>query len=91
MNLVSLPWLTSIGAVMITMYKEEPRFHQPSMLIESLMNVDSLITKWRCELNLSWHKNIKLFDCVFPYPTALYGSLLSVEEYYLNQSLTFEF
>ncbi|TRY73180.1 hypothetical protein TCAL_08175 [Tigriopus californicus] len=36
-----------LGVIMINLYKEEPRFHQPSLLLEELMNIDSLITKWR--------------------------------------------
>ena len=40
------------GALMISMYSEEPRFHQPHTLLMALMDIDSLITKWRCELFL---------------------------------------
>lgn len=35
------------GALMICMYREEPRFHQPHQLLMALMDIDSLITKWR--------------------------------------------
>ncbi|XP_023348799.1 tryptophan 2,3-dioxygenase, partial [Eurytemora carolleeae] len=35
------------GALMISLYREEPRFHQPSQILQSLMDIDSLITKWR--------------------------------------------
>jgi len=35
------------GALMISLYREEPRFHQPSQILNSLMDIDSLITKWR--------------------------------------------
>jgi len=35
------------GALMISMYSEEPRFHQPHTLLMALMDIDSLITKWR--------------------------------------------
>jgi len=35
------------GALMIWMYREEPRFHQPHQLLLALMDIDSLITKWR--------------------------------------------
>ena len=38
------------GALMISLYRDEPRFHQPSQILLSLMDIDSLITKWRCEL-----------------------------------------
>jgi len=36
-----------LGALMISMYSEEPRFHQPHQLLMALMDIDSLITKWR--------------------------------------------
>ena len=36
------------GALMISLYREEPRFHQPHNLLLALMDIDSLITKWRC-------------------------------------------
>jgi tryptophan 2,3-dioxygenase len=36
-----------LGALMISMYSEEPRFHQPHQLLIALMDIDSLITKWR--------------------------------------------
>ncbi|RVE39872.1 hypothetical protein evm_015478, partial [Chilo suppressalis] len=35
------------GAIMITMYRDEPRFSQPHQLLTLLMDIDSLITKWR--------------------------------------------
>lgn len=35
------------GALMISLYREEPRFHQPHQILQSLMDIDSLITKWR--------------------------------------------
>lgn len=41
-----------LGAIMINLYKEEPRFHQPSLLMELLMDLEVEITKWRCELVL---------------------------------------
>ena len=37
------------GALMISFYREEPRFCQPYQLLNLLMDVDSLMTKWRCE------------------------------------------
>jgi len=37
------------GAVMITFYRDEPRFSQPHQLLTLLMDIDSLITKWRCK------------------------------------------
>jgi len=36
-----------LGALMISCYSEEPRFHQPHQLLIALMDIDSLITKWR--------------------------------------------
>ena len=38
------------GALMISLYRDEPRFHQPSQILLALMDIDSLITKWRCEM-----------------------------------------
>nr|KAG5686942.1 hypothetical protein BaRGS_029480 [Batillaria attramentaria] len=35
------------GAMMISLYRDEPRFNQPFKLITLLMDIDSLITKWR--------------------------------------------
>lgn len=36
------------GAIMITLYRDEPRFSQPHQVLTALMDIDSLITKWRC-------------------------------------------
>lgn len=41
------------GAIMITFYRDEPRFSQPHQLLTLLMDIDSLITKWRCKLVFS--------------------------------------
>lgn len=38
------------GAIMITLYRDEPRFSQPHQILTLLMDIDSLITKWRCKL-----------------------------------------
>lgn len=35
------------GAIMITFYRDEPRFSQPHQMLTLLMDIDSLITKWR--------------------------------------------
>jgi len=35
------------GAMMIHLYREEPRFHQPFQILTLLMDIDSLFTKWR--------------------------------------------
>lgn len=35
------------GAIMIKVYRDEPRFSQPHQLLMLLMDIDSLITKWR--------------------------------------------
>lgn len=34
---------------MITFYRDEPRFSQPHQILTLLMDIDSLITKWRCK------------------------------------------
>lgn len=36
------------GAIMITLYRDEPRFSQPHQILTLLMDIDSCITKWRC-------------------------------------------
>lgn len=35
------------GALMISLYRDEPRFNQPFQILLLLMDIDSLITKWR--------------------------------------------
>ncbi|GAB0098977.1 Tryptophan 2,3-dioxygenase [Sergentomyia squamirostris] len=35
------------GAIMITFYRDEPRFSQPHQILVLLTDIDSLITKWR--------------------------------------------
>lgn len=37
------------GALMVSLYRDEPRFNQPYNILNLLMDIDSLITKWRCE------------------------------------------
>lgn len=39
------------GALMIMLYREQPRFQGPYQVLSLLMDIDALITKWRCELN----------------------------------------
>ncbi|XP_050295282.1 tryptophan 2,3-dioxygenase [Anthonomus grandis grandis] len=35
------------GAILITFYRDEPRFSQPHQILNLLMDIDCLITKWR--------------------------------------------
>ena len=35
------------GALMISLYRDEPRFNQPYQLLVTLMDIDSLLYKWR--------------------------------------------
>lgn len=35
------------GAILISLYRDEPRFHQPYQILTYLMDIDSLLTKWR--------------------------------------------
>ena len=35
------------GALMISLYRNEPRFQQPFQVLTLLMDIDSLMTKWR--------------------------------------------
>lgn len=38
-----------LGALMISLYRDEPRFNQPYQLLVTLMDIDSLLTKWRSD------------------------------------------
>lgn len=38
------------GALMIYFYREQPRFSQPYQILTYLMDMDSLLTKWRCNI-----------------------------------------
>lgn len=49
------------GAIMITFYRDEPRFSQPHQVLTLLMDIDSLITKWRCNYDHSLNL-IRLLD-----------------------------
>lgn len=40
------------GAIMITLYRDEPRFSQPHQVLNCLMDIDSFMTKWRCKYTL---------------------------------------
>ncbi|EEC18251.1 hypothetical protein IscW_ISCW023056 [Ixodes scapularis] len=40
-----LSHLAMQGAMMISLYRDYPRFHQPYYLLTLLMDVDSLVTK----------------------------------------------
>ena len=42
------------GAIMITFYRDEPRSSQPHQLLTLLMDIDSLITKWRCKYQIKY-------------------------------------
>ncbi|XP_070198004.1 tryptophan 2,3-dioxygenase-like isoform X2 [Littorina saxatilis] len=35
------------GAMLISLYRDEPRFNQPFQMLTLLMDIDSLMTKWR--------------------------------------------
>lgn len=37
------------GAILITLYRDEPRFSQPHQILTTLMDIDALMTKWRCK------------------------------------------
>lgn len=41
-----------MGALMIMLYREQPRFQGPYQILSLLMDVDALITKWRCKKRL---------------------------------------
>lgn len=47
------------GAIMITLYRDEPRFSQPHQLLTVLMDIDSLMTKWRCKYGQDRNISIK--------------------------------
>lgn len=48
------------GAILITLYRDEPRFSQPHQVLNCLMDIDSFMTKWRCELIRTLHVNFVL-------------------------------
>ena len=43
-----LTYLAFQGAMMISLYRDEPRFHHPFQILQALTDIDSLFTKWRC-------------------------------------------
>lgn len=45
---------------MISLYRDEPRFNQPYHILNLLMDIDSLITKWRCEFSYFLHGSDEL-------------------------------
>lgn len=49
------------GAIMINFYRDEPRFSQPHQILTLLMDIDSLITKWRCE-NFIFYELIEILN-----------------------------
>ena len=58
------------GALMISLYSHEPRFHQPHQLMMILMDIDSLITKWRCKysrvvVTYSYNCQLSRKDCIW--------------------------
>lgn len=42
-----LSYEAMLGALMISLYRDEPRFNQPYQLLQTLMDIDSLLMKWR--------------------------------------------
>lgn len=41
--------ISSITNISFYLFREEPRFQVPFQLLTSLMDIDTLMTKWRCE------------------------------------------
>lgn len=41
------------GAILINLYRNEPRFSQPHQILSTLMDIDALMTKWRCKFSLN--------------------------------------
>ena len=52
------------GALMISFYRDVPRFNQPFQLLNLLMDIDSLITKWRCKSLIISIRSFSLFFLV---------------------------
>jgi len=46
------------GALLISLYHDQPRFNQPSKLLSLLMDIDSLVTKWRYNHVVMVHRMI---------------------------------
>lgn len=42
-----MSYLAFQGAMLISLYRDEPRFHQPFQILTTLCDIDSLFTKWR--------------------------------------------
>jgi len=53
-----LTYLAFQGALMIFIYRDEPRFHQPFLILKTLTDIDSLFTKWRCKPPRSYSRDL---------------------------------
>lgn len=58
------------GAIMITLYRDEPRFSQPHQVLTCLMDIDSFMTKWRCKLSTVCLRFL-LWLCLRPFSFSL--------------------
>lgn len=47
-----------LGAILIRSYRDQPRFHTADQILEALMDIDSLMVKWRNEHVLMVHRMI---------------------------------
>ena len=50
------------GALMIMLYREQPRFQGPYQILSLLMDIDALITKWRCEFDIRCFISMRKFS-----------------------------
>ena len=55
-NLVNHLYQALQGAIMIFLYRDEPRFHLPFKMLTLLMDIDALLAKWRYQHMMMVHR-----------------------------------
>ena len=53
------------GAIMIWLNRDEPRFHLPYQLLSLLIDLDTLINRWRCELTKKLMYRFRIISSFF--------------------------
>lgn len=72
---------------MITFYRDEPRFSQPHQLLTLLMDIDSLITKWRCKDRVDFSDLIQSLNFIVSYFPPLDNHVIMVQRMIGSQQL----
>lgn len=59
------------GAILITFYRDEPRFSQPHQVLTCLMDIDAVMTKWRCKIYICFMFQMLLISVwpIFLFPS----------------------